>query len=194
MRRWTFLCSLLLLSSLAGQVWADGFHYEITVDSQLQEDADGKLSGLRMQWLYDPTVSKMLLEGEDLGADKRAATLQTIAADIVGDLHAYSYFTRLTLAGQALPTAKVSDYQLELGADQRLQLSFLLPLASPQALAGKRLDIAMLDPAGTGVLKHQNASHLILGAQTGALCTLTLEQNTDYTHSEPAQIAHLQCR
>ena len=134
MRCWTFLCSLLLLSSLAGQVLADGFHYEITVDSQLQEDADGKLSGLRMQWRYDPTVSKMLLEGEDLGADKRAATCKPLRRILSATCKPIA-ISPPDAGWTGGAHAKVSDYQLELGADQRLQLSFLLPLASPQALA-----------------------------------------------------------
>lgn len=194
MRRNKVLASGLLAAVLSGAVWADGFHYTITVDSQLQEDADGKLTGLRMQWLYDPTVSQMLLEGEDVSANQRAATLHSVATAIVGDLQAYAYFTRLTLAGQALPLGKVTDYQLELRADQRLQLGFTLPLAAAQPLAGKRLELALADPAGTGALKHPDASHVKLGEKMAAVCQLSLQDRPQYAHGEAAQAVTMECR
>ena len=82
--------SLVLFAGLSGQeVLAHGFHYNLDVSSQLQEDSTGKLTGVRINWFYDTEVSKSLLEGEDMSADKQAQTLQEIAQRAIADLVHY---------------------------------------------------------------------------------------------------------
>lgn len=196
MGQWNVLKGVaVLLLGLGGQASAHDVHFTIDATSQLVEDADGRLTGIRMGWLHDAPLSQMILEGEDLTEGQRAATLKALADRLVGDLHSLGYFTHLTLDGKALPTAAVSDYQLELGEAQRLNLAFLLPLATPQDLTGKRLDIALFDAAGAETLLYKDTGDIALGEKIKAACDLTLEQKQqDDAHGGPAQIAHLQCR
>lgn len=184
----------LVLSSFTRPVVAGGFHYDIDVSNQLVEDASGKLTGLQMRWLYGQEVSQILLEGEDLSAGQRAASLQALADQMLGDLLKLNYFTRLNLDGQALQLVTVTRYRLELTQDQRLQLDFLLPIVTPQHLAGKKLDVALADSSGSATLKYQDASRIMLGSKLKATCTVGLEQKEDFAHGDPAQIAHVQCR
>ena len=186
--------SLTLLFSLNGIAVAGDFHYAIDVTNQLVEDGNGHLTGLRMNWLYDKEATQMLIEGEDLAADKQAATLKMVADLMIADLHSQHYFTQLSLNDQALEVAKASDYQLSLLPDQRLKLDFLLPLATAQTLTGKHLAIALADPSGSAIPVYQDQGHIILGTQTQKNCPLTLEQKQEFAHGEPAQIVHLQCK
>lgn len=196
MGQWNVLTgAAVLLLGLGGQAFAHDVHYSIDTTSQLVEDAAGRLTGIRMEWLHDAPLSQMILEGEDLTAGQRVATLKALADRLVDDLHRLDYFTHLTLDGKALPMAAVNDYQLELGEAQRLNLAFLLPLATPQDLAGKRLDIALFDAEGVETLVYKDAGDITLGEKIKAACDLTLENKPQGdAHGEPTQVAHLQCR
>ena len=195
MRNLTLLKYLpVLLLALGGQAWAHGDHYQLDVTSHLQEDASGQLTGVRMNWFYDAGVTKMLLEGEDISAGKRVETLQEIATRAIADLGKLNYYTQLSLAGQPLSLAPVTDYHMDLLPDGHLNLNFLLPLASPQDLAGKRLDIALADSAGSAILMYQDASRIRLGEKMGATCTSSLEDRPKFADGEPPQFAHVQCR
>lgn len=187
-------CSLTLLVSLNGMAAAGDFHYAINVTNQLVEDSNGHLTGLQMAWVYDKEATQMLIADEDLAADKQAATLKVVADLMIADLHNQNYFTHLTLDGQRLKIAKVSDYHLSLLPDQLLKLDFLLPLATPQTLAGKRLDVGLADPSGSAIPVYQYQKQVTLGTYTQKNCQLTLEQKQEFTHGEPAQVVHLQCK
>lgn len=184
---------IALMAGLSGPVFAGGFHYEIDVTSRLLEDAAGNLTGMQMSWLYDQPVSEVLLEGEDLNAPQRAATLKTVAGRIIADLYDYSYYAHLTLNGQVLQPVTVTRYTLDLLPDKRLKLDFTLPLAKPQPLAGKQLDIEFIDPTGTGVLLYKSADRISTGP-VKADCAIGLEAHPEYGHGEPPQTAHLRCR
>lgn len=196
MGQWNVLkAAAVLLLGLGGQAFAHDVHFTIDATSQLVEDTDGRLTGIRMGWLHDAPLSQMILEGEDLTEGQRAATLKVLADRLVGDLHRLDYFTHLTLDGKALPIAAVSDYQLELGEAQRLNLAFLLPLTTPQDLAGKRLDIALFDAEGVETLVYKDEGDITLGEKIKAACDLTLEKKQQGdAHGESAQVVHLQCR
>lgn len=194
MRKWSFPVFIAALwAGLASPVSAGGFHYEIDVTSQLVEDSAGNLTGLRLGWLYDQAVSEVLLDGEDLSAGQRAATLKMVAERIITDLYDYRYYTHLKMGGQESQFVTVTDYRLDLTPDKRLKLDFLLPLAKPLTLAGKQLDIELIDPAGTGVLLYRSANDVSTGP-TRANCQITLEAYPDYAHGEAPQTAHLQCQ
>ena len=187
--------SLVLFAGLSGQeVLAHGFHYNLDVSSQLQEDSTGKLTGVRINWFYDTEVSKSLLEGEDMSADKQAQTLQEIAQRAIADLGTLHYFTNLSLGGQTLATLPVTDYHLDLLPDGHLNLNFVLPLKVPQDMTGKRLDISMSDSSGSAILIFENASRISMGEKLAAACAVTLEEKAQYADAEAPQIVHLQCR
>lgn len=194
MRTPHLLSTLLVLSlGLSGSAWAHGFHYDLDVTSQLQEDSGGKLTGVRMNWFYDTAVTKSLLEGEDMSASKQAETLQAIAQRAIADLGKLHYFTGLTLGGQALATAPVTDYHMDLLPDGHLNLNFLLPLTTPQDMAGKQLDIALSDSTGSAILMYQDASRIGLGEKLSAACKPVLEEKQQYADGEAPQLVHIQC-
>ncbi|QLQ31810.1 MAG: DUF1007 family protein [Candidatus Thiothrix singaporensis] len=184
----------VLLLTLSGQAFAHGFHYQLDVASQLQENANGELTGVRMNWFYDTEVTDMLLEGEDLSADKRAQTLQTIGQQVIADLGKLHYFTNLSLDGKPLALAAATDFHMDLSPDNHLNLNFLLPLPTPQNLHGKHLDIAMADSTGSAVLAYKDVSRIRLGEKLAAACTLTLQDRQAFADGEPAQLVRMQCK
>lgn len=194
MRKWKIVAAAAALcSGLVGQVSADGVHFWVDLNSQLVGDATGKLIGLRMGWLFDKPSSEALLEGENLGTTHLPATLKTVAARIINDLHGRSYFTRLNIDTTSLRVGTVTDYQLSLGQDRRLKLDFLLPLAKPQLLSGKKLNIEVADPSGTTVFLHPSIQAISTGTRW-ADCAISLEAHRNLSAGQPAQTAHLQCR
>jgi ABC-type uncharacterized transport system substrate-binding protein len=194
MRTPNLLSALLVLSlGLSGSVSAHGFHYDLDVASQLQEDSAGRLTGVRMNWFYDTEVTKSLLEGEDMSASKQAETLQTMAQRAIADLSKLHYFTDLTLSGQALANTPATDYHMDLLPDGHLNLNFLLPLKTPQDMAGKQLDIALSDSTGSAILMYQDANRIGLGEKLSAACKLVLEEKQQYADGEAPQLVHIQC-
>ena len=87
----------LLLLVMALPLHANDFHYGIDASHQLQENATGQLTGLNMHWVYDAAVTAMLIEGEDLQPNNRAATLKTVGDLMLSDLKTHAYFTTITL-------------------------------------------------------------------------------------------------
>lgn len=194
MSKWKIAGTVAVLClSLARAASADGVHFWIDMNSQLISDATGKLTGVRMSWLFDKAASEALLEGENVDASHLPATLKTVAARIITDLHSRSYFTHLNIGTMPLRVAMVTDYQLNLGQDKRLKLDFLLPLSNPQPLSVKRLDIEVADPAGTTVFLYPSTQAVSTGARW-ADCAISLEAHRDFAPGQPAQTAHLQCR
>lgn len=192
----TWLPTLLLgLALLLGNttLQASGFHYNIDVSSRLTTNEQNQLSALHMDWLYDVQLSQILLENEDISPAGLPATLQDIANRMVHDLQTYHYFTQIVVNKQILPLAQVTDYQLQL-LGERLQLTLSVPLQQPQPLAGQYITINMLDPAGTGTLKHAAAERIQRSGYTLDNCGVSITENADYDHGEPAQHVLLQCR
>ena len=146
-----------------------------------------------MHWLYDPQVSAIMLEDENMSDAQRAATLRAVSERMMSDLYKYSYFTRLFVGEQALQVVAVTEYHLELTPDKRLQLDFPLSLAKPQPLAGKQLDINLVDPAGTAILLYRAVEDISIGP-TKSACAVEIEAHPNFAHGEPAQTVHLQCR
>ena len=184
---------VILFLCLYGEAYTAGFHYKIDVATHIIEDSSGKLNGLRMQWLYDSQITKLVIKGKDMSNPQRFAKLNRVADLMMSDLSDFDYFTRLKISGKQLQVATVTDYQLDL-LNGQLTLDFMLPLTEPLDLSGKQLSLEMADPAGTATLKFLNSNPIRLGVKTQTACEVTLEERQEYSHGEAPQIGYLQCK
>lgn len=197
---WRWWVGWVLLLGLARLAAADGLHYGIEVDVQWQADAEGRLTGLRMQWVYDAQASRLLIDGEDISPNKQAASLKFIADLMLADLRLQHYYTRLSLKGQSQPLAfaPVREYQVHLLPGQRLVLELLLPLASAQTLAGQQLTLALAEPLGNAALRYREPDGISLGASIQALCQATLApqpaSQPPSAQGGAVQLLYLHCR
>lgn len=99
-------------------------------------DAQGHVVALQQAWLMDPFYS--LVVREELEAMKKgtsmAQRLDHLGTEIRDNLADQHYFTELSYAGRPVALGEVADYTTRL-ADERLEFSFVLPLAEPLALS-----------------------------------------------------------
>ena len=190
------LCLLFVTSATSS---AAGFHYQLNLTARLVTTPTGELSGVEMSWIYDSELSATLMDGEDLSAANREATLKKRAADILDGLLEMKYFTTLYLDGKALPTVEVEKYNLQLTKESQLQLNLTLPLANAQQLNGHLLEVIVSDPTAVGLATFLTADRLILNESQKKICAdPTLEQkqlgDVDGGHTLMSETMTVNCR
>lgn len=185
------LCGLGLWFA-SSVVWAHGFHYQIQAGTTLQTDGKGTLQTLQMDWLYDPEVTAIMLEGEDISPAQQAHTLQTLRDHMLKDLHKLGYFTSLTVQDKpiALSAATTPSLTLE---NKRLHLRFTLPLQQPVNLLNQPVKLALTDPDATGILSYQDTGHIRVDTPTAITCAVTLKTTAGDTDNI-ANRAWLDCK
>lgn len=184
------LTSILLLQSAQ----AHSFHYSVQVASQLHSNAQGQLQSISMDWDYDPQVTDVMLEGEDLSPAAQAQTLQALTARLMQDLAALHYFTDLKSNAETVLFQEPTDVQLQVKTvdnAQHLQLHFTLPLQAPLSATGKPLVLTLADPYGTGSLQYADPSRLTLPS-TWSACQVQLEA-TKANEKPVPNAAHITC-
>lgn len=155
----------ILTSLLLQPVYAHSFHYQVNVSPQWQTDNTGKLTAIIMDWDYDPQVTSIMLEGEDLSPEHQAQTLQALTARLIKDLAAVNYFTALQINDETALFNEPTDIQLRIKAvdhAQRLQLHWQLPLQVASNVRGQHLTLTLADPSGTGILSYPTTDSISL--------------------------------
>jgi len=106
-------------------------HVWVTAKAQIVY-ADGKVTGVRHAWSFDPEYSAFVTQGLDANKDGKLTPdeLAALAATNTENLSEFGYFTKLKVAGkeQAFAEPKEPGMRMEGNA---LTLSFLLPLKVP---------------------------------------------------------------
>lgn len=122
----------LLAGSLAPEAARAHPHGWIDVRVELQFDAAGAVVSLRQSWLFDPYYTAFATEGLDGDGDGRpdAAALAELLEVNLTNLADYGYFTEAALGGRPLAFGAPEAAASALRSD-RLEMSFLLPLAEP---------------------------------------------------------------
>lgn len=126
--------SLLLAAACCGATGAEAHpHVWVTARAQVVY-ADGKVTGVRHAWAFDPEYSAFVTQGLDANKDGKLTPdeLASLAATNTENLAEFGYFTKLKVAGkeQAFTDPKDPAMRMEGNA---LVLSFLLPLKNPAA-------------------------------------------------------------
>ena len=161
---------MLALLFVSGTLNAAGFHYRLEVAATLELDEKSQLTAVQMDWLYDAELSSVLMDGEDLSADKRDEVLKRRAADILEGLDGMDYFTSLYLEDKFLHVAAVKNYTLSLADQNRLRLNLTLPLKQAADLTGKKLLMKVSDETGIGLATVSSADSVTLPATLAKLC------------------------
>lgn len=149
MRRRAFACLLLalgLLFATAGQAPVRAHpHAWIDLRSTLLLDAEGRVTAIEQEWLFDEFYSMFVLDGLVENEDAEADSLMELARRNLENLRAYDYFTEVRADGETLALATVEDYESEMrGA--RLWMRFVLPLESPVDPRTQALEFSVFDP------------------------------------------------
>jgi polyphosphate kinase len=141
--RRTHAAFLLCLAPLGAKA-----HPHVFVDASARfVIEDGRLASVEIEHLYDPLVSLFVLQ--ELGVDPFAPLSPEDATRLAGDqavmLEEGDGFAALSVGGAAVALGAPQDIVVRM-TDDRMQVSFIAPLAAPQPLAGRDATLAIFDP------------------------------------------------
>ncbi len=132
-----------LLSSAAVQAHPHGW---IDISVRVISDAEGNAKGLHQTWRMDPFYSLVVFEElQQVDGASLEAGLDQLGREIRDNLSHQHYFTEVRIDGERQPLADVTEYTA-LERNNRLTFMFILPLETPQPLAGKTLEYQIFDP------------------------------------------------
>lgn len=108
---------------------------------------NGRITGLRVHWAFDPFFSSMALTDFDTDENgmldkNEAAELASVSADTLKDSN---YFTHIWLDGEPLTIGAVEDFEARL-ADGTLHYAFTIPMPQPVDPAATSVEISLYDP------------------------------------------------
>ncbi|NRB57014.1 MAG: DUF1007 family protein [Salinicola sp.] len=110
-------------------------------------DEQGRLTALRQRWRMDPFYSQVVMEEMATVKDgtSMAQRLDALGVEIRNNLATQHNLTNITLDGQPVAQGEVTDTDTDY-RDDRLVYEFVLPLSTPQRLAGHTLSYRIFDP------------------------------------------------
>ncbi|UYO75526.1 DUF1007 family protein [Halomonas qinghailakensis] len=107
---------------------------------------EGIATGLHQTWRMDPFYSLVVFEElQQVQGSNLQEGLDQLGSDIRDNLSQQHYFTEIRVDGEPQALGEVSEYTA-LERDGRLTFMFILPLATPQPLAGRMLEYQVFDP------------------------------------------------
>lgn len=151
-------------------------HSFITLKAQIIEQ-EGHMTGLQMRWLMDEITSADLLY--DAGDAKPGSAIwKKLAAEVMANVIGQHYFTEVWHDGKKvtflpMPTA----YSMAREGHQAV-LTFTLPLAKPQPLAGQRYTISTFDPTYYVDMSYEATHDVTLPPALENQCKLTMTTPT----------------
>lgn len=138
-----FMAVLTLLPAPAlahPHVWTD-------TRSSLIVDAQGRISGVRVEWAFDENYTTFALEGLDTNGNGsyEPDEIKPLTDENIKSLVESNYFVVMRQAGKVLPQGKVTDYAQTYN-QTRLTLYFVLPLQTPVDPRGGEFQYKIYDP------------------------------------------------
>lgn len=135
---------------------------------------DGQLVGLNMRWTMDELTSADLLY--DAGDAKPGEEVwKKLAAEVMANVLGQHYFTELWHNGKKVKFQnRPTEYSLGRDGHQAV-LTFGLPLAEPQPLAGQTYTFSSFDPTYYVDMSYAEDSDAALPAALRKSCRLTVK-------------------
>ena len=141
------LRSLLAVAACCAATAAQA-HPHVWVSARAQVAyADGKVTGVRHTWSFDPEYSAYVTQGLDANKDGKLSPdeLASLATTNTENLAEFGYFTKLKVAGKEQAFAEPREAAMRMEGNV-LTLSFLLPLKSPAAPGRGVAALEVYDP------------------------------------------------
>lgn len=134
---------------------------------------DGQFIALKMRWTMDEITSADLLY--DAGnAPAGSPVWKKLAAEVMANVLGQHYFSEVWRGDNRVKFRdRPSDYGLAREKHQAV-LSFVLPLATPQPLAGQRYCFATFDPTYYVDMHYARDADVRLSAQAAKTCALSV--------------------
>ena len=120
-------------------------HAWIDIRSTVIMSANGMISAIEQEWLFDDLYSMAVIE--DMTADKsKPADVGAFAAEVIENLGPHGYFMRITADRRPVRIGTVTQFKSELKG-QRLALSFTAPFAEPVDPKSHAVAFSVFDPS-----------------------------------------------
>jgi ABC-type uncharacterized transport system substrate-binding protein len=161
-------------------------HVWVTSRAEIVYAADGRVTGVRHRWTFDPAYSTYVTQGLDRNGDGQlsADELQELAKVNTESLSDHEFFTVLKANGapQAFDAPRDAGMSFEKG---QLTLAYLLPLKSP-AVGGKLLGLEVYDPTFfvSFTLAEGDDAVRLEGAPKGCATRITRAKGLDPAQSQ----------
>lgn len=135
----------LAIFLMTGPAWAHP-HVWLTARAEILFTPDGKVSGIRHAWTFDPGNSTFMAQGLDANHDGKLTPdeLQNLARENTLSLAEFDYFTFLKANGHRQTFSEPTEYSMTF-ADGSLTLTFVLPLKAPTD-PSKTFSVEIYDP------------------------------------------------
>ncbi|GAA3906435.1 DUF1007 family protein [Gibbsiella dentisursi] len=135
---------------------------------------DGKLQGLKMVWVMDEiTSADLLYDAQNAKSDSEI--WKKLAAEVMANVLGQHYFTDIYRDGKPVKYLNLPpEYHLSRQGNQAV-LEFILPLATPQPLAGKPFEISTYDPTYFVDMSYKDEKAIHLPAEIAQQCKFTLK-------------------
>lgn len=171
-KRTPIVGALLLMSALTSSSVQAHPHSFISLKT-VPVVEQGQLTGLKMQWLMDELTSADLLY--DAGeAAPDSPVWKKLAAEVMANVLGQHYFTEVWQQGHKVKfTSNPPEYRLERVGHQAL-LSFVLPLARPQALQGATFKFSTFDPSFYVDMKYDHNTDVALPPALTTQCQISI--------------------
>ncbi|MEX0694001.1 MAG: DUF1007 family protein [Rhodospirillales bacterium] len=160
-------------------------HVYADVRVQVQFDETGQVYAIDQQWLFDEFYSVFATSGADMDGDGKPDqnALDAVLAENMSHLEDYHYFTRVMSGDTRITTGKATNATTRV-IDNRLEMSFRLPVTAPVAIRDMPLRYAIYDPTYYIEMVHAETDQAItlVNAPTG--CRAVMKQ----PNPDPEQI------
>ena len=143
-------------------------HAWIDVRSTIIMSAEGLISAIEEQWLFDDLYTSAVLEGLENDNPEKTEVVGGFAAEVIENLGPYGYFMRITADDRPVRISPVTQFKSEMKG-QQLLLSFTAPLAEPVDPTRHAVTFAVYDPTYFIHMAHRPQDPpTIKGAETAA--------------------------
>ncbi len=171
MRIWAAAFLTLLGALLPGAGLAHP-HAWIDLTVHVRFDAEGRVTALREEWLFDEYYTAFALEalGKAPGDELTPQDMQVLVDQSMEALREYRYFTRISVGTKDLDTAKAVD-AAGMMQDERWKMVFTLPLSQPRAPGKQGIAYAIYDPSYYVEMLHLEGAGAVVLEQAPGTCT-----------------------
>ncbi len=139
---------------------------------ELRFDAEGRVAALRQTWLFDEFYTAFVTAGADANWDGKPdpEMLEAVTRENIKNLAEYDYFTHVS-SGEAKVSFGTASEVATAMRDQRLVMSFTLPLATPVSASDMPLNYSLYDPTYYIEMLHAKDGEPIAFASPPKPCT-----------------------
>ncbi|WP_261816922.1 DUF1007 family protein [Vibrio gallicus] len=180
-QKFRFYLLSLIAVVFSSSVWAHP-HSWIDIKTQVI-GKDKTVDGFKMEWTFDRMTTAYLLDGEDMSAQHRKQTLQSISKSVIDNMVPSHYFTNLDADKHSFDYQKVTHSVLKVEKGKAI-LSFTLLLKKPYLFDGKDLYLRIFDPTYYVDMSWKSLSDFQFSKTMAAECTSSLIK----PHPTPAQV------